>query len=140
MLTTSNTGTITATYNGTALTDSFIDSGTNFYGFTDAAITACTGTFKGFYCPTSTLALSATLTGANSVTANVNFHVDNTRTISNTTFYALPGIAGDPSAFDDLHPVTNSFDFGLPFFYGRKVYVAIVGRNAGGTSGPYWAF
>ncbi len=52
----------------------------------------------------------------------------------------LPGLGGDPNGFDDLQPYTNSFDFGLPFFYGRKVYTAIAGRNAGGTVGPYVAF
>ena len=140
LLTTDDYGQITATYNGTALDKSFIDSGTNFYSFSDSAITQCTGAIKGFYCPTSTLSLSALLTGGNGHSATINFHVDNTTTIAATDFYVLPGLGGDPNAFDSLHPISDSFDVGLPFFYGRRVFVAIAGRNAGGTAGPYWAF
>jgi hypothetical protein len=36
--------------------------------------------------------------------------------------------------------IPHSFAFGLPFFYGRNVYTAIEGRNAGGTVGPFFAF
>jgi hypothetical protein len=139
ILTTSD-GLITATYNGTSLTQSFIDSGTNFYGFSDSAITACTGDLAGFYCPTSSLDLSATLAGKNGASKVVAFTIDNTDQLVQGPNYVLPGLGGDPNGFDNLQPYSNSFDFGLPFFYGRKVYTAISGRNAGGTLGPYVAF
>jgi len=34
----------------------------------------------------------------------------------------------------------DSFDFGLPFFYGRPIYTAIEGRTAAGAAGPFFAF
>jgi hypothetical protein len=139
VLTTSTGGLLTATYKGTALNQSFIDSGTNFYGFSDSAITQCTGNLKGFYCPTSSLDLSAVLTGKNAVSANVAFTVDNTEQL-NGSYAVLPGLAGDPNGFDNLQPYSDSFDFGLPFFYGKRVYTAIYGRTAGGYAGPYVAF
>jgi hypothetical protein len=139
VLTTSTGGLLTATYKGRALSQSFIDSGTNFYGFSDSAITQCTGNLKGFYCPTSSLDLTATLTGKNAVTANIAFTVDNTEQL-NGNFAVLPGLAGDPNGFDNLQPYSDSFDFGLPFFYGKRVYTAIYGRTAGGYTGPYVAF
>jgi hypothetical protein len=37
-------------------------------------------------------------------------------------------------------PIANSFDFGLPFFFGRNVYTAIQGRRAGTATGPYFAY
>ena len=37
-------------------------------------------------------------------------------------------------------PFANSFDFGMPFFFGRAVYTSIEGRAAGGVQGPYFAF
>ncbi|MGG2367973.1 DUF3443 family protein, partial [Salmonella enterica] len=36
---------------------------------------------------------------------------------------------------------TNTFDWGLPFHYGRSVYTAIEGKNTSdGGMGPYFAF
>jgi hypothetical protein len=37
-------------------------------------------------------------------------------------------------------PNPSIFDWGLPFFYGRKVYTAIESRNTPGGVGPYWAY
>lgn len=140
VLTTSNGFLLTATYKGLALTQSFVDSGTNFYGFSDDAIPRCAGGLAGFYCPATSLDMTATLKGQNGATANVNFTIDNTEQLVRTPNYVLPGLGGDPNDFDTLQPYNNSFDFGLPFFYGRRVYTAISGRNAGGTLGPYIAF
>ncbi|CAL4867251.1 hypothetical protein MMA231_01503 [Asticcacaulis sp. MM231] len=140
ILTLSNSFLLTATYKGVALTQSFIDSGTNFYGFSDSAIPSCTGNLAGFYCPATSLGLTASLTGQNGVAANVPFTIDNTSQLVQSPNYVLPGLGGDPTGFDNLEPYSNSFDFGLPFFYGRRVYTAISGRNAGGTLGPYIAF
>ena len=95
---------------------------------------------EGFYCPITSLDLTATLTGQNGVATNVAFTIDNTSQLVQSPNYVLPGLGGDPNGFDNLEPYSNSFDFGLPFFYGRKVYTAISGRNAGGTLGPYVAF
>jgi len=139
VLTTTTGGLLTALYNGTTLNQSFIDSGTNFYGFSDSAITQCTGDIKGFYCPATSLTLTATLKGQNAVTQDVSFAVDNVEQM-NGNYAVLPGLAGDPNGFDDLQPYSNSFDFGLPFFYGRRVYTAIYRRTAGGYTGPYIAF
>jgi hypothetical protein len=32
------------------------------------------------------------------------------------------------------------FDWGVPFFFGRTVFVAIEGRSTSGGFGPYWAY
>ena len=37
-------------------------------------------------------------------------------------------------------PNAGSFDWGLPFFYGRAVFTAIEGQSTPGGAGPYWAF
>jgi hypothetical protein len=139
VLTTSSSGKLSATYNGQTLNNSFTDTGTNFLGFTDSAITQCTGGLKGFYCPATTLTLTATLTGNNSANMTVNLPLGNARNF-NGNFAVLPGLGGDPASFSNLNPFSNSFNFGLPFFYGRSVYTAIGGRVADGVAGPYIAF
>jgi Protein of unknown function (DUF3443)/Protein of unknown function (DUF2844) len=39
-----------------------------------------------------------------------------------------------------VSPAANSFDWGLPFFYGRNVYTAIDAANTPAGPGPYIAF
>ena len=134
-------GEITATYNGTPLTSSFLDSGSNNYYFIDNAITTCTqANYTGYYCPASPLSLAPTLTGSRGGSASAAFTLYNAYTEPLSTSNAVPGIGANPNLLGFSQPITNSFDFGLPFFFGRNVYTAIQGRTAGGTAGPYFAF
>ena len=133
-------GLITAVYNGQTLNESTLDTGTNLYLFIDSAIPTCTGQNAAFYCPTSPLSLRATLQGTNASTTSVAFTLQNADTLLNSSDAVLPDIGGNPALFTGFNPYPQSFDFGLPFFYGRNVYTAIEGRNAGGTTGPYFAF
>jgi len=128
-----SSGDITAVYNGKTLSKSFIDSGTNFLSFSDSAITQCTGSSKGFYCPATPLTISATLSSG-TASATVSLPVNNA-TNFNASYAVLPGLAGDPTQFSGITPTSNSFDFGLPFFFGRRVYTSIAN-----STGPYFAF
>ena len=126
-------GDIVTTYKSQAYPNSFIDSGSNGYFFLDSAITAlpnCTAAV-GFYCPSSTQNFSATIQGKNGASGTVNFSVANAE--------SLFGNGGD-SVFGDLAGPGQDFDWGLPFFFGRNVYVAIEGTSTPGGAGPYWAY
>ena len=127
-------GNFTATYKGVAYSTSFIDSGSNGYFFLDATTTGipdCTNQM-GFYCPVSTQSVTATTEGTNGVSGTVNFSVANAN--------ALFANASD-FVFNDLGgPASNNFDFGLPFFFGRDVFVAIENDSTPGGTGPYWAY
>ena len=112
---------------------SFLDSGSNGLFFPDAAITECVGGLAGFYCPASTLSLSADIAGAatNNWTT-YGFEVASAATLPANT--AFPNLAGDwPGA-------SPYFDWGMPFFYGRRVFYAIDGRSTPAGNGPYVAF
>ena len=128
------TGAFSTTYQGTPLGFSFIDSGSNGYFFTDATLTICTKN-AGFYCPATRLSLSATNMGANGTSSTVSFDVANADalTSANSSFSALPNVAG-------TNPLAHSFDWGLPFFYGRRVYVGFEGRSATAATGPFVAY
>jgi hypothetical protein len=127
-------GNFTTTYKNAPYANSFIDSGSNGYFFLNSSATGfpdC-GTASGFYCPQSTQSLTATNQGANGASGSVSFSVANAET--------LFAVQSD-SVFSDLGgPGGNGFDWGLPFFFGRNVYVAIEGKSTPGGTGPYWAY
>ena len=133
-------GEFTTVFNGVSLTTSFIDSGSNGYFFndsSDAALSQCSDTnYSGFYCPASTLTFSGTLQGASGNSAAVSFSVGNAETLStnNPAYSAFPTLAGPYSSS------TTTFDWGLNFFYGRRVANAIENETTSVGTGPYVAF
>jgi hypothetical protein len=127
---------ITTIYNNQIMPNSIIDSGSNAYFFSDNAIPQCTqGFVSAFYCPPETLILSATNQGANGTSHTIRFSVGNAAMM-------FSGSTGNYDAFSALagpYPA-DSFDWGLPFFYGRAVYTAIEGKDTSAGPGPYWAY
>lgn len=130
------TGYFTTVYNNTSYSASFIDSGSNAFFFADATLPVCTDAVTaGFYCPAAARHLSATIEGRNGAVVSVSFSVANAAALA----AANPGFA----AFANLgapQVVANSFDWGLPFFFGRNVYTAIDGASTPAGPGPYVAF
>ena len=123
-------GDFTTVYKGTRMTSSFIDSGSNGLFFTDASIPTCSIS-KAFYCPTKPLTLTATLESYDGTTsAPVTFTLQNIDQLPDAV------VAGWVGGTNSGKNGGDSFDWGLPFFYGRKVFVGI--ETA--TQQPYWAF
>jgi hypothetical protein len=132
-----NSGDFTIVFGGQTLTDSFIDSGSNGIFFNDSNLTQCSSSdYSGFYCPAASQSFSATLTGVNAVSATESFTVDNAQTVATNdpTFTVLTGLAGTFTS--DL----ETFDWGLPFYYGRRVATAIELHSTAVGTGPYIAF
>ncbi|MFP3249018.1 MAG: DUF3443 domain-containing protein, partial [Paraburkholderia sp.] len=107
-----------STFNGTTLA-AFFDSGSNSYFFTDSALALCGSTYSGFYCPSTGQTLSVNLVGLNGASATASIGVLSAATLfSNSSNYAFNDLAGQIGGSD-------SFDIGLPFFYGRYMYFGI---------------
>jgi hypothetical protein len=127
------------TFNGQTLANSFIDSGSNGIYFADSSIATCTTTgLTTFYCPANTLSLGLSIQGANGVMVNnLVFTVGNLETMlnANPTFNVLPELAGTLPAGN-----AGSFDYGLAFFYGKRIAVAVEGSKTSVGTGPYIAF
>lgn len=124
-------GDLTTQFNGQSLTQSFLDSGSEGFFFNDSSIPQCSDD-SGIYCPSGTLSLQATNVGINAVSSTVSFSIANADQLS-----------GSLTAFDDLggaNILPDSFDWGLPFFFGRDVYTAIDGQNTAAGVGPYAAY
>ena len=127
-------GNFITNFNNVQYSESFLDSGSNAYFFPDPAIAVC-GDDNAFYCPNSTLSLSATNAGyTGTPTGTVNFSVANADNLFNDNLTAnVFGQLAGPNTI-------TGFDWGLPFFYGRNVYTAIQGKSTPGGTGPYWAY
>jgi len=131
-----NAGGFTTVFNGQNLTTSFLDTGSNGLYFSDTDIALCTDSgFTDFYCPTSTQNFTATLQGENGVSASESFSVGNAESIAQD-IAAFPSWAGTFPGPD----ASTTFDWGLPFYFGRTVYTAIQGAVTAVGTGPYVAF
>jgi hypothetical protein len=131
--TTDQTGTYSVTFKGTAYPNSFVDSGSNGIFFLDGQtldISECQVNV-GFYCPNTSQAYSVITTGANGAAGTVLFNIANANTLFATGHSAFNNLGGSND---------QSFDFGLPFFFGRNVFVGIEGQSTPGGMGPYWAY
>jgi len=85
-----------------------------------------------FYCPSTPQAFSAAHQGVNGTTNTLTFGVANA-----DVFFGNPLF----SAFNMLSgPNSGTFDWGMPFFYGRNVFTAIESQSTPEGLGPYWAY
>ena len=154
------TGNFAAQFMGTLYNDfngagsghgsSFIDSGSNGLFFLDSAtltnqfgvnIPDCPqsgpSALVGFYCPGTIQPISVNVLGETSSgtpsgsARTITFNVANASTLFQNQFFAFNDVGGENS---------NSFDFGLPFFFGRTVFTAIEGQATPSGNGPYVAF
>lgn len=128
-------GYFTTSLNGHTYLNSFIDTGSNGTYFDSAAIPRCTDTnVNGFYCPTAIQQLVATLLTGSGLSKTNTYSVGNALSLfSNRSNAVLPTLAGP---MDD----PASFDWGLPFFYGKRVAIAIEGQSTVLGTGPFFAY
>ena len=123
---------------------STIGTGSNGIFFPDASIPACpsqtsAGNLSSLYCPAATQNLSATIQGQDGRTKSVDFSIANAQNLltnsSTASDAVLPGLGGPRTA-------GLGFVWGLPFFYGKNVYISIAGQTlpTATAPSPWWAF
>jgi len=119
-------GNFQTTYGSTNYTSAFIDSGSNGLFFPNGCLAVDP---SGFFVPSSEVGFTATqaaYTGANATT--ISFNSANQSHGANMVYNNLTGNA------------PGMFDWGLPFFLGRTVYVGIQSKASTLGTGPYWAY
>jgi len=134
---TNSSGLFTTIFNNTTFNSSFIDSGSNGLYFPSGSLSSvlvnCSSfTLSGFYCPAVTQSYMASLTLKNNVLSNVSFSAANAKTLVANGNYAYNNITGQIGG--------NLFDWGLPFFFGKSVFIGITGRTSSAGIGPYYAY
>lgn len=131
---------VTTTYNNSIIYNSYLDTGTNGFFFSNKTINNCTG--STWYCqdnlPTQIAVISDgdTLPFQN-LPVNVKFNVANANTLFSTTNAAFGDLAGAPPG--NLVAGELSFSWGLPFFYGKRVALS-VWKKAGALDGPWYSW
>ncbi|WP_321925169.1 DUF3443 domain-containing protein [Paraburkholderia guartelaensis] len=117
----------TTTSDGTVYSLSYLDTGSNALYFNSSTMTRC-----GFwYCPSSPVSLGATIAGIDGVGASLTFAVASSTTLFASGNWAFSNLAGYNA---------SAFGWGLPFFFGRRVFTAIAGQVTPAGSGPFFAF
>ena len=122
---------------GRSFSAGFIDSGSNGLFFTNVTGIQPCGLNTGFYCPNTPLTLTATNPGSGGQGSDVTFQVVNADQLfaNDSSDWAFRPLAGPYPAGQ------QGFDWGVPFFFGRRVYVAIENRpTSSGSTGPFWAY
>jgi len=130
------------TYNGVSYTSptnySVLDTGSEALEFLDASTLAAVGIVDcadtpSYYCPSSSIAFTVTATGANSTSGTIAFSIMNADTLFATNNAAFNDLGGDSGT----SPASDFLDFGLPFFFGRSVYIGMTpGVFTGETPAP----
>ncbi len=124
---------------GAALPGSFVDTGSNGLFFAPPSpIPACTD-HPEWFCPPAVVSLSATSTpshGEPGASAQVSFQIANFDALvvqpnDGDAVFAQVGGGALPKA---------GFDWGLPFFLGRTVYLGVEGRRSTLGTGPFVAY
>ncbi|SPQ01900.1 Ig domain protein group 2 domain protein (fragment) [Candidatus Sulfobium mesophilum] len=127
-------GEFITTFNG-VFYSSFIDTGTNGLFFPPPSATLlpdCVFPNSDWFCPSSNVNLSATDTSATgSPSGIVSFQIGNFVSLVDSSNNVFANIGG--KSFVD-------FEWGLPFFFGRNVYIGIEGKKSSLGSGLYWAY
>lgn len=123
----SETGFVVTTSAGQTYAQSYLDSGSNGLFFKNTQLPQC----GYWYCPSSTQSASASIAGTDGVTGTVSFAIGNSQAL----------FASGNNAFDNLAGISgNAFGWGLPFFFGRRIYTAIASSATPAGPGPYYAF
>jgi hypothetical protein len=116
---------------GQSLPASTINSGLNAFFFPDSTLPGC-ATSGSFFCPPGPTSITSVQVGKNQAQSTINFSVDN----ADFLFINYPGDAafsslGGPNGTGNCSAGVGAcrFEWGLPFFYGRRVFTAIDGQS-----------
>ncbi len=125
-------GDFITTFNTISYKDSFIDTGSNGLFLPPTQLLPGCAYNSGWFCPSSIQNLSAAIEGAlGHPTNEVPFQIGNTDSLF-ANF--------NNNVFSDLGGDNSTFDWGLPFYFGRDIYIGFEGLQSSLGVGPYFAY
>jgi hypothetical protein len=116
---------------------SFIDTGSNGLFFSppsSSPLPNCPSPASAWYCPSSTASFSATNSSyLASAGTPVSFQIGSFLGLASSSNRASSEVGGNALP-------AGGFDWGLPFFFGRNVYLGFDGTASSLGAGPYVAY
>jgi hypothetical protein len=125
---------ITTKWNGASIC-SFLDTGSNGYVFPNVTANALPTDQNDVFTPGSPMTFSAINVGNNGTQAAASFTVGNVDPYLGS-YPVLAQFASD----DPNGQLNGQFDWGLPFFLGRTVYLGYQGAQTVLGAGPFYAY
>lgn len=119
------------TWNGST-TCAYMDTGSSCYFFPNSTSNAIAVDSGGDYNPSSPLTLTATMIGMNGVSLTENFVVASPDAAQSGTV-VIPYWGVEEAS-------SQPFDWGLPFFFGKTVFVGNQNATTAIGAGPYYAY
>jgi hypothetical protein len=127
-------GEFTTMFNGISYS-SYLDTGSNGLYFPSPSsnvLPDCAYPDSDWFCPASIKSFSATNTGASgSPSGVVSFKIGNFDMLMATPNNVFAEIGGNE---------TGDFDWGLPFYFVRNVYIGLEGMESSLGNGMYWSY
>ncbi|MGA8832748.1 MAG: DUF3443 family protein [Desulfomonilaceae bacterium] len=127
-------GEFTTKFNGISYS-SFLDTGSNGLFFASPSsnvLPTCASPDSNWFCPSAAKKFSAVNTGSSgSPSGAVSFTVENFDSLMSSPNNVFADIGGNEAA---------DYDWGLPFYLGRNVYIGLEGMVSSLGSGTYWAY
>jgi hypothetical protein len=127
-------GEFTTKFNGISYS-SIIDTGSDGLFFPSPSSNLfpdCAFPDSDWFCPSSTKKLSAINKGSSgSPGGTISFHIGNFNSLTSSSNSVFAEIGGNE---------VGDFDWGLPFHFGRNVYIGLEGMESSLGSGTYWAY
>jgi hypothetical protein len=111
---------------------SFLGTGSNGLFFASNSLPDCVQPNSDWFCPSSTQSFSAINRGSSgSPKGTVSFDIGNYDSLISSFNNVFAEIGGNDPDY---------FDWGLPFHFGRNIYVGFEGTASALGSGTYWAY
>jgi Protein of unknown function (DUF3443)/Bacterial Ig-like domain (group 2) len=131
--TTNTVGEIITTLSGASYPRSIIDTGSNGLFFPAPGLPICASPNATWFCPLSSTAFSAVNAAASGSpsSAPISFQIGHFTSLLSSPNAVFSEIGG---------PTPGLFDWGLPFYFGRDVYVGFEGKASRLGVGPYFAY
>jgi len=138
-VTTDDGGFFETNFNGVTYPYALVDSGTPAYDMpSSSTLIDCSGNGAPFFCPTSTQNLTAEMMNiSNANQGQIPFQIVSASTL-NSSYVSFDNVGWDNGGV--ASPTTTTYIWGLPFFFGRSVYIGIEGKASSLATGSYVAF